>query len=239
MPLQTVTETHKFQIESISGLTVRDLRKAFPSPTGQRIEVLRGVSFSVAPGELVGVHGASGAGKSTLLHLAGGLEAADGGVIQFGRLDLTCAGRAALASFRNTSLGFIFQFHHLLASLTATENVAMPLLIGRHERRQSLERARAMLEDMGLGERAAHPVSHLSAGEQQRVAVARALINSPKLLLADEPTGNVDGAVADQIAEQILSYCHQKSALAVMATHNREVALGCDRVLVLENGRMV
>ena len=201
--------------------------------------MLGGVSFSVAPGEVLALTGASGAGKSTLLHLVGGLEAADAGAIQLGSLDVARAGPAALASLRNASVGFVFQFHHLLAGLTATENVAMPLLISRHEHRQSLELARAMLENMGLGERALHPVSHLSAGEQQRVAVARALINGPGLLLADEPTGNVDQAAADQIAEQILSYCHRNSAPALIATHSREVARRCDRVLVLANGRLM
>ncbi len=195
-----------------------------------------GVSFSVVPGEVLAITGASGAGKSTLLHLVGGLEEADAGAIQFGRRDVARGSPVALASFRNVSVGFVFQFHHLLAGFTATENVAMPLLISRRERRPSLERACAMLEDMGLGERASHPVSHLSAGERQRVAVARALINGPRLLLADEPTGNVDQAAADHIVEQILSYCHQNSAPAVIATHSREVARRCDRVLVLENG---
>ncbi len=222
----------------LSGLVVRDLSKAFRSPSGAKIEVLRGVSFEVAAGEVLAIMGASGAGKSTLLHLLGGLEAVDGGQIMLGDFDIAHARGRELNNFRNENVGFVFQFHHLLQDLTAAENVAMPLLIGRVGRAESRRRAAAALERVRLAERAAHPVGHLSGGEQQRVAVARAVVKEPRLLLADEPTGNLDAAAGDLIGAMLVSLCREHAAAGIVATHNERVASLCDRILLLDEGRL-
>jgi lipoprotein-releasing system ATP-binding protein len=214
------------------------LRKSFRTPQGATLEVLRGVSFSVEAGEMVAVMGASGAGKSTLLHLLGGLEAADDGIIRLGDFEVTRAKGARLAPFRNDEVGFVFQFHHLLPDLTAAENVSLPLFISRAPRQRSKLRAVEALELVGLSERAAHPVNHLSGGERQRVALARALIKSPLLILADEPTGNLDEAAGDEIGALLGSYCRTKRAIVVIATHNARLASICDRTLLLKDGRI-
>lgn len=203
-------------------LEVVDLRKSFAAPNGERIEVLRGVTITVNPGECLAITGASGSGKSTLLHLLGGLEAADHG---------------SLTAFRRERIGFIFQFHYLLPDLTALENVALPLLIKR-ENSTALKRATELLAEAGLHERLDHPISHLSGGEQQRVAVARALVTEPQLVLADEPTGNLDAAIGDEISRTLVSYAKTHSAMVVIATHSPTLAQLCDRVLILEGGRL-
>jgi lipoprotein-releasing system ATP-binding protein len=221
------------------GLSVTDLRKSFLSPNGERIEVLRSASFSASAGEAVAIMGPSGAGKSTLLHLLGGLEAADHGTILAGGFAVDRAGPAVLARFRNKHVGFVFQFHHLLPDLTATENVSLPLRITRISRREAARRATQMLEEVGLDRRIADSlVGHLSGGEQQRVAVCRALITRPALVLADEPTGNLDATTGDEIARSIVSYARNHRALVIIATHNQALAQICDRTLVLENGRL-
>jgi lipoprotein-releasing system ATP-binding protein len=219
-------------------LTVTDLRKSFSAPGGERIEVLRGASFSAGPGETVAIMGSSGAGKSTLLHLLGGLEAADHGTIVAGQFSIDSAQPSKLANFRNRRVGFVFQFHHLLPDLTAGENVSLPLMINRTSRREALRHATRALEDVGLGDRISHLVGHLSGGEQQRVAVCRALISRPALVLADEPTGNLDTAIGDEIAHSLVSYCRDNQAVLIIATHNRALAGLCDRVLVLKDGRL-
>jgi len=219
-------------------LKVSDLRKSFPTPAGARVEVLRAVSFEVAEGEAVAVVGASGAGKSTLLHLVGGLEAADGGEVRVGGFDVARARGARLASFRAGEIGFVFQFHHLLQDLSAVENVALALFINRTPRRESLRRAMAALERIGLAERASHAVGQLSGGEQQRVAVARALINQPRLVLADEPTGNLDALTGDEIGAMLLGFARERKASIVIATHNEKLARRCDRTLILKEGKL-
>jgi len=203
-------------------INVVDLRKSFIAPNDQRIEVLRGVTFRVNKGECIAITGASGSGKSTLLHLLGGLETADHGTIEFD------GGR---------QIGFVFQFHYLLPDLSALENVALPLLIARWKRERAYERARTLLQEAGLADRTDHPVSHLSGGEQQRVAVVRALITEPKLLLADEPTGNLDAAIGKAIGETLVAYAHNHSAVTIIATHSTSLARMCDRSLVLDGGR--
>lgn len=220
------------------GLAVTDLRKSFSSPSGERIEVLRGASFAAGPGETVAIMGSSGAGKSTLLHLLGGLEAPDHGNIVAGQFSIDSAPSAVLAHFRNTYVGFIFQFHHLLPDLTAAENVSLPLMIKRTGRREALRLATAALEEVGLGDRVSHPAGHLSGGEQQRVALCRALISCPALVLADEPTGNLDEAMGDEIAQSLVSYGRPNDAVVLIATHNRGLAELCDRILILRDGKL-
>ena len=218
--------------------SVDELRKAFASPSGERIEVLRGVSLSVSPGEIVAITGASGAGKSTLLHLLGGLEAADSGEIRLGDFSLSEASAPALSRFRGEQVGFVFQFHYLLPDLTARENVALPLMIARLNRSESLRRATEALTEVGLGARVEHKIGDLSGGEQQRVAVAQALITKPKLILADEPTGNLDASIGNEIGNALVSYCRQQGAIVVIATHNELLARLCDRVLLLKEGKV-
>ncbi len=205
-------------------ISVVDLRKSFIAPNGERIEVLRGVTFTANAGESIAITGASGSGKSTLLHLLGGLETPDHG-------DITLDGH-------RREIGFVFQFHYLLPDLSAVENVALPLLIARWGKQQALERAMDLVTETGLRDRAEHPVSHLSGGEQQRVAVARALITEPKLLLADEPTGNLDEAISHQIGRTLVEYARKHAAITIIATHSASLAGMCDRILVIESGRV-
>lgn len=220
-------------------LVVSDLRKSFSSPTGERIEVLRGLSFSAAAGEVVAIMGSSGAGKSTLLHLLGGLEAADHGSIVAGQFAIDRATLSALARFRNKQVGFVFQFHNLLPDLTAAENVSLPLRIARTSRREAMRHSMQMLEEVGLDSRVSDSVvGHLSGGEQQRVAVCRALVTRPALVLADEPTGNLDTGIGNEIASSLVSYARDNRALVIIATHNHALAELCDRTLVLRAGRL-
>ena len=220
------------------GLSVNDLRKSFSSPAGERLEVLRGVSFAANAGEAVAIIGASGAGKSTLLHLVGGLEEPDHGRIVLGPLAVDSASPATLARFRRKHIGLVFQFHHLLSDLNAAENVALPLMIARTGRREAMSQAVQSLGKLALGDRVAHPVGHLSGGEQQRVAVCRALITKPSLVLADEPTGNLDASFAGEIGEKLVAYAHSRGAILLLATHNERLAQLCDRILVLNEGRL-
>ena len=208
-------------------INVVDLRKSFIAPNGHRLEVLRGVTFSANNGESIAITGASGSGKSTLLHLLGGLETADHGSI-------TLDGHQP----RRYEIGFIFQFHYLLPDLSALENVALPLLIARWPTPRASKRADELLKEAGLDGRADHPVSHLSGGEQQRVAVARALVTEPKLLLADEPTGNLDAAIADQIGQTLVQYARKHEAITIIATHSDSLAQLCDRSFRLEGGKL-
>lgn len=182
--------------------------------------------------------GASGAGKSTLLHILGGLEAADDGLVKLGDFEVTRAQGASLARYRNEDVGFVFQFHHLLPDLTAAENVSLPLAISRAAWGLSRLRAVAALEAVGLNERASYPAGQLSGGEQQRVALARALIRNPRLVLADEPTGNLDAAAGDEIGALLSSYCRASRSIVVIATHNARLAEMCDRILLLDDGRI-
>ncbi|HEU0253311.1 MAG TPA: ABC transporter ATP-binding protein [Pyrinomonadaceae bacterium] len=207
-------------------ISVVDLRKSFTAPNGERLEVLRGVSLAAEAGESIAITGPSGSGKSTLLHLLGGLEAADHGTITF-----------AEGNGHRRQIGFVFQFHYLLPDLSAVENVALPLLIARYKNSRAVELARQLLKEVGLEDRADHPVTHLSGGEQQRVAVARALVTQPRLLLADEPTGNLDDAISHELGQVLVNYARRHSAVTFIATHSSTLAQMCDRSLVLEAGR--
>ena len=220
------------------GLDVVDLRKSFLSPSGDRIEVLGGVTFAAKHGEAVAITGPSGSGKSTLLHLLGGLDTADHGTITFDGNEITNLHPRKLAALRRQQIGFVFQFHYLLPDLSAIENVALPLLIAREKRAYAYSRAANLLEDGHLTGREDHPISHLSGGEQQRVALARALVTHPRLLLADEPTGNVDAAIGEELGKALVSYVRNNGAVGVMATHSASLASLCDRVFVLDGGRL-
>lgn len=201
--------------------------------------MLRGVSFGLQAGEMTAIMGPSGAGKSTLLHLVGGLDAPDEGEIKLGDFDIVHARAASLTRFRNTQLGFVFQFHHLLPDLTAAENVSMPLLINRVARREAMRRAQEMLERVGLRGRISDArVGLLSGGEQQRVAIARALITRPRLILADEPTGNLDARAGDETGALLAAISRAEGMAVLVATHNERLARLCDRVMLLSDGRL-
>lgn len=219
-------------------LRVVDLRKSFNSPSGNRIEVLRGVSLEVGFGETIAVVGASGSGKSTLLHLLGGLEEADNGSILLGGTDVGMLHGDSLSSFRRKQIGFIFQFHYLLADLSAVENVSLPLRIARESKGKALKDAMELLREVALEQRMDHPTNHLSGGEQQRVALARSLVNSPQLLLADEPTGNLDASTGEEVGRLIVNFVRKRSAMAIIATHNESLAALCDRTFLLADGRL-
>ena len=211
----------------------------FYAVAGHRLHVLRDLEIAVAQGEMVAIMGASGVGKSTLLHVLGGLDRPDAGDIRVGGTDVTRSDDASLVAFRSQQVGFVFQFHHLLPEFSALENVEMPLRIARVPPAQARPRAEALLGRVGLSERLGHRPGMLSGGEQQRVAVARALVRQPALLLADEPTGDLDEATADAL-HGLLRDMHREFGLtAVIATHNPRLAQQCDRVLRLEGGRLV
>lgn len=219
-------------------LHVEELRKAFRDPAGGALEVLRGVSFEAGAGEMTAVVGESGSGKTTLLHLIGGLEAADKGVARLGRFEITGATMSELSRWRGREVGFVFQAHHLLADLSAEENVALPLMVARTGMREVMARAREMLARVGLSARAAHASGELSGGEQQRVAVARALVTLPRLVLADEPTGNLDARTGDEVGALLLALCREARACVLLATHSERLARMCDRRMLLREGRL-
>jgi len=217
-------------------LQVRALWKSFRSGT-RTIEVLRGLDLEVPAGEAVAVVGDSGVGKSTLLQILGGLDRPDRGEVRFRGRDSYALSARELAEHRNREVGFIFQFHHLLPELTAIENVAMPFLIGR--RREGVrEEPRRILERLGLGERLTHHPGALSGGEQQRVAIARALAVRPSLVLADEPTGNLDPATGMEVFRLLRELQHERPFALVLASHSERLARGCDRLLRLADGRL-
>ncbi|HKS21413.1 MAG TPA: ABC transporter ATP-binding protein [Thermoanaerobaculia bacterium] len=194
------------------------------------VGVFEHLALSVRQGEMLAVVGPSGIGKSTLLHLLGGLDRPDGGSINIAGRELTMMSNDELARWRNHSVGFVFQFHHLLPEFSAVENVAMPGWIGRLDREDSLRRASALLSELGLDHRARHFPNQLSGGEQQRVAIARALLTNPQVFLADEPTGNLDLETSERVFD-LMRECHRKRGLtSVIVTHNPELASRCDRI---------
>ena len=214
-----------------------DVRRSF-AQGGVTIDVLKGINLDVKPGEIVGLLGPSGSGKSTLLQAVGLLEGGFTGSIRIASeeaANLSSNGRTLL---RKTALGFIYQFHHLLPDFTARENVALPLLIMGNTRDAAAERADQLLSRLGLGQRLDHRPSQLSGGEQQRVAVARALANRPKVVLADEPTGNLDEATADIVFAEFLHLVREEGSAALVATHNERLATRMDRVVRLHDGRI-
>lgn len=205
---------------------------------GVRIDVLRGVNLGIQPGEIIALLGPSGSGKSTMLQAVGLLEGGFGGTIEIDGVDASALPSDGRTELRRTHMGFVYQFHHLLPDFNAEENVILPQLVAGKARGDAELRARDILSSLGLGARLSHRPSQLSGGEQQRVAVARALANSPKLVLADEPTGNLDEATADRVLDQFLALVRGEGSAALVATHNERLASRMDRVVRLHEGKL-
>ena len=200
--------------------------------------VLESLDITVNKNEIVAIVGKSGSGKSTLLHILGTLDAADSGSITIGDTDVTGLNEIEIARFRNQKIGFIFQFHHLLAEFTALENVSIPAYINGADKQATQANATDLLQYLGLGERLDHKPSQLSGGEQQRVAIARALINDPEVVFADEPTGNLDDHTSEDLFELLLKLRRDYNQTFVLVTHSKDIASRCDRTLVLSNKQL-
>ena len=221
----------------VAVIETRELRKVFGEGAAQQV-VLGAVELSVREGEMIAIVGPSGSGKSTLLHLLAALDTPTSGAVYFRSRELQTFPESPLADYRNQSVGFVWQRHHLLPDFTAAENVAMPLLMREMKRSDALKSAAAQLENVGLAAKKQQRTGELSGGEQQRVAIARALVNSPALLLADEPTGDLDERNADAVFD-LMQQLHRTHRLtSILATHNRALAERCDRVLSLEHGEL-
>ena len=219
-------------------LEARGIRKVYAGGDGQPLEVLRGVDLEVRRGEFVAIVGASGAGKSTLLHLLGALDSCTAGDVWLDGSRYADLDPRGTAELRNRKLGFVFQFHHLLREFSALENVMMPLLIANVAPRQARSRAEEVLSEVGLAGRMTHRPAELSGGEQQRCAVARALVHDPSLVLADEPSGNLDHANSERLHELFFRLAREYETAVIVVTHNRQLAGRADRILWLEDGRL-
>jgi lipoprotein-releasing system ATP-binding protein len=219
-------------------LELRDVRRTYRSAAGE-VPVLQGADLALSAGEIVALVAPSGVGKSTLLHLAGLLERPDGGHVIVAGRDSGTLSDGERTVIRRDSIGFVYQFHHLLGEFSALENVVLPQMIAGRSRRVARDRARTLLDAFGLAARAEHLPSRLSGGEQQRVAIARALANAPRVLLADEPTGNLDVGTADGVFAELLRVVRSQGVAALIATHNPDLAHRMDRIVTLHEGRVV
>lgn len=224
--------------DAIPPIEARNLEKSFRYGDGSELKVLQGVDLRVQPGEAVAIIGASGAGKSTLLHLLGALDRPTAGEVLVGGRQLSEMDDGSVARVRNLHVGFVFQFHHLLREFTALENAMMPSLIAGISAAEAQARAMEILEAVGLGDRLGHKPWQLSGGEQQRVAVARALANQPLVLLADEPSGNLDEHTSERLHDLLFELREGRRLSMVLVTHNRELAERADRILLLTDGRL-
>jgi lipoprotein-releasing system ATP-binding protein len=219
-------------------LRLTGLRRIYTTKAGS-LEVVKGVDLAIMPGEIVALIGPSGSGKSSILHAAGLLEGIQGGRVELAGVDATDLNDGARTALRRSSLGFVYQFHHLLPEFSAIDNVALPQLIAGVSQADALVRAGALLDLMGLSDRKDHQPGQLSGGEQQRVAIARALANKPALLIADEPTGNLDPVTSNFVFETFRKATREEGTAALVATHNLDLAAKMDRVFKLENGLLV
>lgn len=215
-------------------INAKNIRKSF-----EGLEVLKGIDLEIAAGEVVSIVGSSGAGKTTLLQILGTLDVPSNGSLSISGQTLSGLSRSGLADFRNTNIGFVFQFHRLLPEFTALENVMMPGWIGGKNDNEISERAKQLLEELGLGHRVNHLPSELSGGEQQRVAVARALLNNPSILLADEPSGNLDSENAAKLHDLFFELRDKHGLTVIIVTHNEELAARADRVIRMADGLLV
>jgi lipoprotein-releasing system ATP-binding protein len=236
---QAETPVFRYDAEAAPSIHARGVRKSYVGGDGTRLRVLDGVDLDVRPGELVSVIGQSGSGKSTLLHVLGALDVADEGLVILGGKRLGTLREEAIAELRSRSVGFVFQFHHLLREFSALENVMMPQLIAGTDEAKARARARDLLDQVGLSARLDHKPSQLSGGEQQRVAVARALANRPLALLADEPSGNLDPETSERLHDLLFAVCREEGAAMVLVTHDLGLAARADRVLRLHGGQLV
>ena len=218
-------------------LSIRGLERTYVTAAGS-LTVLRGIDLDVLPGEIVGLIGPSGSGKSSLLHAAGLLEHPNAGRISIQGVDCSNLGERERTRVRLATIGFVYQFHHLLPEFSALDNVALPMMIAGVDRKAAARRAEAILAELGLKPRTQHQPAQLSGGEQQRVAIARALANSPRLLLADEPTGNLDPTTSAAVFDSLYALARSQGVAAVVATHNLELASHMDRVFALKDGHL-
>lgn len=218
-------------------ISISDLRKSFETPAGE-LQVLRGIDLSIGKGEVAAIVGASGVGKSTLLHIMGTLDRPTTGSVRYNGTDVFGLGERELTAFRNQAIGFVFQFHHLLPEFTALENVMMPALISGAPPDAARREALGLLEELGVGQRRDHRPGELSGGEQQRVAVARALVLSPSVVLADEPTGNLDTSTGEDLFRLLMELNERKGITFVVVTHNESLSGRCHRVFEMEDGRI-
>ena len=224
-------------VEADAALELRDVRRVFRL-AGTELKVLNGVDLALRPGEIVALVGPSGAGKSTLLHVAGLLERPGGGAVLIGGEDCGSLSDERRTLLRRSEIGFVYQFHHLLPEFSALENVMLPQMIAGVARRPARRKAAELLDRVGLAPRIRHRPARLSGGEQQRVAIVRALANAPRILLADEPTGNLDHATGDGVLSTLLDLVRHTGLAALIATHNLELARRLDRIVALEDGRL-
>ncbi len=219
-------------------LEALDIEKSFVQPNKERLVILQGLSLAVPEGGLVAITGASGSGKSTLLHLLGSLDSPDRGLVRFAGEDIASFNRKRLSAYRNRDIGFVFQFHYLMPELTVRENVAAPGLVHCFQRKAALDMAGALLSEVGLQDRLDAMPYQLSGGEKQRAAIARSLINAPRLLLADEPTGSLDWKTGERVFSALRRLIAERRLTTVIATHNPQLAELCEKRYLLHGGRL-